>query len=289
MFKLLMLSSVIAYCTASGGYGGSAGAFSSSNGNAGGFGSLGGGYGGLSSGNGNGFNSGSFGNSYGSNGGDNGGYGNAGGYGGQSNGPIQAAVHSRHSVEIRPVPTQNAPIQPQVIEVDSGDLPIILNFNSRSSRLVVQQSHAPAPPQEVQSTKSEDEPHRLVHEVLKPVIQEVREVITPYRRIVQEVRPVVEEIHTVVAKGEARRRENDGYQTGSTNGGYGNNGATNGFSSGAGGYGNNGGSAFGLTAGDNEGAYGTRSNVIALPRGTNNYGTSSLSFGKSSSSKSYRS
>ncbi|OTF73748.1 DFP2-like protein, partial [Euroglyphus maynei] len=58
---------------------------------------------------------------------------------------------------------------------------------------------------EAQHTTSEgNEPHRLVHEVTKPVIQEVREIITPYRRVIQEIKPVQEEIQTIIAKGEPR-------------------------------------------------------------------------------------
>jgi hypothetical protein len=121
-----------------------------------------------------------------------------------SGGPIQAAVFSSHSIEVIPVNILQQPIQPQVIYIDSGELPVLLNFNSRSSRVLVQQTHIPGAPGETQVSQSEDEPHRLVHEVMRPVIQEVREVITPYRQVVQEIRPVVEEVHTVVAKGEGR-------------------------------------------------------------------------------------
>ncbi len=43
-----------------------------------------------------------------------------------------------------------------------------------------------------------------MHEVVKPVIQEVREIIQPYRRLVQQIQPVIEQTHTVIAKGEPR-------------------------------------------------------------------------------------
>jgi hypothetical protein len=58
--------------------------------------------------------------------------------------------------------------------------------------------------QEVEHTSSEEEPHRVMHEVVKPVIQEIREIIQPYRRVVQQIQPVLEEVHTIVAKGEPR-------------------------------------------------------------------------------------
>ena len=66
----------------------------------------------------------------------------------------------------------------------------------------------------MESTRSEDEPHRVLHEVLRPVIQEVREVIQPYRRVVQEVRPVLEEVHTLVAKGDGNRGLQNGLDLG---------------------------------------------------------------------------
>jgi hypothetical protein len=60
-----------------------------------------------------------------------------------------------------------------------------------------------APPQ-VQESRYEDEPHLLRHEVIRPVIQELHEVIQPFRRVIQTIQPVIEEIHSVVAKGEPR-------------------------------------------------------------------------------------
>jgi hypothetical protein len=59
-------------------------------------------------------------------------------------------------------------------------------------------------PAEVQESRSEDEPHLLRHEIIRPVIQELHEVIQPFRRVIQTIQPVIEEIHSVVAKGEPR-------------------------------------------------------------------------------------
>lgn len=56
----------------------------------------------------------------------------------------------------------------------------------------------------MEKTNSEYEPYMVFHEVVRPVIQEVREIIQPFRRLFQEVRPVVEEVNTVVAKREKR-------------------------------------------------------------------------------------
>ena len=65
----------------------------------------------------------------------------------------------------------------------------------------------------MEATKSEEEPHRVIHEVVRPVIQELREVIVPYRRVVQEIQPVIEQVQTTVAKGQGR--ENNGGEGGS--------------------------------------------------------------------------
>jgi hypothetical protein len=119
----------------------------------------------------------------------------------QSYGPVEAAVHSRRTVELRNVAVQQQTYQPQIIEVNSDNLPVQINFRSHSSPVNVQQTHTPLSGS-VEHASFQDQPHRLVNEVTKPIIQEVREIIQPYRRVVQEIRPVIEEIHTVVHKGE---------------------------------------------------------------------------------------
>jgi len=121
-------------------------------------------------------------------------------------GPVPAAIQSRRTYEVRPVLLPQEPAVPQIIEVEPSEQPVQVVFRSVSSPVLVQQVHTPGAPGQVEATQSEDEPHRVVHEVLRPVIQEVREVIQPFRRVTQEVRPVLEEVHTVVAKGEPRLR-----------------------------------------------------------------------------------
>jgi hypothetical protein len=120
-------------------------------------------------------------------------------------GPVSAAIQSKRTYEVVPSPLYQEPAVPQIIEVHPSIQPVQVIFRSISSPVQVQQIHTPGAPGQVESTNSEDQPHRVTHEVLRPVIQEVREVIQPYRRVVQEVRPVLEEVHTVVAKGQ---REN---------------------------------------------------------------------------------
>ena len=73
-------------------------------------------------------------------------------------------------------------------------------FRSASSQLNVQQAHQGAAGS-VQESASEDETHILRHSVVKPVLQQIREVVTPFRRITQEIQPVREEINTIVARG----------------------------------------------------------------------------------------
>jgi hypothetical protein len=125
----------------------------------------------------------------------------------QSYGPVDAAIQTRRTVEVRPVALQSDYAQPQIIEVQPDQLPVQVHFRTASSRVNVQQSHQPGLPAQVEHASFQDEPHRVVHEVVKPVIQEVREIIQPYRRVTQEIRPVIEEVHTVVHKGEGRRQQ----------------------------------------------------------------------------------
>lgn len=124
--------------------------------------------------------------------------------GSHSPGPLSAAIQTHRTYSVVPVALhQEAPV-PQIIDVEPTYQPVKIIFRSLSSPVLVQQIHTPGEPGQSEATHSEDEPHRVVHEVLRPVIQEVREVIQPYRRVTQEVRPVLEEVHTRVAKGEGR-------------------------------------------------------------------------------------
>jgi len=126
----------------------------------------------------------------------------------QSIHPVTAAIHQiGRTVEYRPVPFNDQPIVPQVVEVEPSDQPINIHFKSRSSTVRLSQEHIPGEPGSVEQTQSQDEPHKVVHEVVKPVIQEVREVIQPYRQLTQEVQPVVENVHTVVSHGEGQRQQ----------------------------------------------------------------------------------
>lgn len=121
--------------------------------------------------------------------------------------PVSAAIHSTRTVEYKPVPYNDEPLVPQIVEVEASELPLNIHFKSRSSTIQLSQSHTPGEPGTVEQTQSQDEPSRVIHEVSKPVVQEVREVIQPYRQVTQEVQPVIEQIHTVVSRGEGVRQQ----------------------------------------------------------------------------------
>jgi ribosomal protein S25 len=109
------------------------------------------------------------------------------------------AVQTSHQVQYADVPS-GGQINPISVEIDANPIPINMLFRSASSQLNVQQAHQGAAGS-AQESSSEDEAHILRHSVTKPVLQEVREVITPFRRITQEIQPVREEINTIVARG----------------------------------------------------------------------------------------
>ena len=121
---------------------------------------------------------------------------NQGGVGGET--ITMSAIQSRHNIRYVDVPVDNV-LKPSVVQIASRAIPVVLLFKSTSTQLNVRQLHETSRGS-TQETNSEDEPHRLVHLVNKPVIQEIREVISPVRRIVQEIKPVHEEIQTIVAK-----------------------------------------------------------------------------------------
>lgn len=121
------------------------------------------------------------------------------GQGQQNDQPIRAAVKSRHMVDFMDVPSEPANVKPQTILVEANNIPLNILFQSRSSELNLHNEHTPSKGS-VQETMSEDEPHRLIHKVTKPIFQEVFEIIKPYRKITQEITPVEEEIQTIVAR-----------------------------------------------------------------------------------------
>jgi len=93
-------------------------------------------------------------------------------------------------------------IYPKIIKVHAEEVPVKVVYLTKSSDVDVRQFHKKGAPGKFTSTKTLEEPHRLYHQVVRPVIQEIHEVIVPYRKVVQRIEPVIEEIQTIVAKGE---------------------------------------------------------------------------------------
>lgn len=157
-------------------------------------------------------------------------------------------MQTSRSVEVRPVAVYNEPVQPHIIDVEASVQPVQVIFRSSSNPVLVQQIHTPSQLGKVEQTVSEDEPHRVQHQVTRPVIQEVREIIQPYRKVLQEIRPVLEEVRTIVAKQSGGQAEGTGQGNGNNNGGGSsirlggpNDQELGGGGSGSGGYGSNGG------------------------------------------------
>lgn len=129
---------------------------------------------------------------------------------------IKAAVVTRYSMEYRPVnpnllvmpgvPDEdeeegiNGFPQARIIEVAPRERPLQIHFKSPSNKIKVIQ----IPIKREQKLEpiiehTEDEPRKFFHQIKKPIIQEVHEIIMPYRKVIQEIQPVVEQIHTVVS------------------------------------------------------------------------------------------
>jgi len=206
--KFLIVAALVASVAA---YGGSSGGYGGSSRSSGGYGGMGGG------------SRGGFG-------------GSSGGAGGQV---VNAAIQSRHQIQFRDVPSSGS-VAPTTVEVGAGQVPLNILFRSASSNLNIQQAHDGASGSN-QESSSEDEPHVLRHSVTKPIIQEIREIITPSRKIVQEIQPVQEEILTIVAK-ESGNGGRGGAGAGAGFGGASFGGLGGGRGAGAGGYGKSSGS-----------------------------------------------
>lgn len=120
--------------------------------------------------------------------------------------PVVSAVITKHTQEVVDVPVDDVSAggAAQIIIVEPHMQPVTIEFRSRSSPVKVNTVHVPGEKGQVQSTRHEEEPDRIIHEVVKPVIQEIREIIQPFRKITQQILPVQEEVHSIVSKGEKR-------------------------------------------------------------------------------------
>lgn len=92
-------------------------------------------------------------------------HGGSSGYGG---GPLNAAIQSVRSVEVKDVQNMYENAEPQVIDIPPSGLPIIINFRTSSSQIQIHQTHENAEPVVVEPTQSEDQPTYLKHSVTKP-------------------------------------------------------------------------------------------------------------------------
>lgn len=96
-------------------------------------------------------------------------FGGSSGYGGGGGGsPLNAAIQSVRSVEVKDVQNMYENAEPQVIDIPPSGLPIIINFRTSSSQIQIHQTHENAEPVVVEPTQSEDQPTYLKHSVTKP-------------------------------------------------------------------------------------------------------------------------
>ena len=97
--------------------------------------------------------------------------------------------------------------KPHIVDIDTESAPMVLRFNSATSKIKIQQNHRKNNG-EVEESRHIEEPHHFKLHVHKPVIQDVHEVITPFRNIYQEIRPVVENVQIVVTKASSKNKKN---------------------------------------------------------------------------------
>ncbi|XP_054167889.1 signal recognition particle subunit SRP54-like [Oppia nitens] len=142
-------------------------------------------------------------------GGNGGGGGGGGGMGDMAGmmgmmGGMPLAVLSQRDIAEIPVQSQGGPIEPTVLDIQPVDLPVQMNWMSQSSTLDIAQRHF-SRPGSVQQDQVMDEPHRMIQQVLRPIVQDVREIIVPARNVIQQILPVQENVQTVLARGQGGR------------------------------------------------------------------------------------
>ncbi|OTF77904.1 DFP2-like protein [Euroglyphus maynei] len=126
------------------------------------------------------------------------------------NGPILAAVNSNHKLSMYDVPSTFSANQPLNIEVPSSAPSVNFLMKSRSSNLNVETLHE-GTGGSFKETVSEDQPHVNRHTVLRPIVQQVRELITPYRQVEQKINPVQEQVETIVPRGQEYQEQKFAY------------------------------------------------------------------------------
>ena len=81
------------------------------------------------------------------------------------------AVSAKRSYEVKPMIVENHPVEPSVVNVDGSEQPVKVIFHTQSSPMMIRQVHTPRKPLEVERKNTIDEPHRVIHAVMRPVIQ----------------------------------------------------------------------------------------------------------------------
>lgn len=115
--------------------------------------------------------------------------------------PIKAAINSHHIVNHYEIDTPKEPYKPNLIEVKSSMPMFHIKFSSASSKVNVFHQHEPSKVnKEPIESFSQDEPHIIRQQVVKPIVQQIHEIITPVRKVVQEIKPVVETIDTIISR-----------------------------------------------------------------------------------------
>ncbi|XP_075679354.1 uncharacterized protein LOC113794902 [Dermatophagoides pteronyssinus] len=120
-------------------------------------------------------------------------------YSNSNNNIVQAAIVRKHRIIYVNSPSMDTS-RPVTIQVPAQSIPLTLILRSSSTDLNVIPQHLGSHGGSHSETESIDEPHRLIHVVRKPIIQEIYEVIEPYRYVKQEIQPVQETIRTVIAR-----------------------------------------------------------------------------------------
>lgn len=119
---------------------------------------------------------------------------------------ITVPVISKHYISYVEVPYEMPVYQPRIITIEPSRQTVNFLFKSQSSPITVRQQHTPAPGVVHEPTMTQDEPIVLRHQVVKPIVQELRETIQPYRKVTQEIRPVMEDVRVIVHT--ARKQHN---------------------------------------------------------------------------------
>ncbi len=98
---------------------------------------------------------------------------------------ITAAIQTTHSIEVVDVPSSGSNSAPPEIHIPASSQPIELAFHSQSSPINVRQVHIPGEVSPPQHSQSEEEPEIIKTTVIKPIVQEIKEIVIPSRSITQ--------------------------------------------------------------------------------------------------------